>query len=60
MSSASNASIRAPGISLSAIHAILQARSVGEPTLTIMRRIGTRVVTRQSQDDFVPERGIML
>ena len=34
--------------------------SAGELTLTITRRNGTRAVIRQSRDDFVPERGIML
>ena len=34
--------------------------SAGELTLTIMRKSGTRVVTRLSQVHFVPRRGIML
>ena len=60
MNSASSASIGAPEILLSATHAALHIRSVGGLMLTITRKIGTRVVTRQSQDNFVPRRGIML
>ena len=39
---------------------VQQVMSAEELTLTIMRKNGTRAVTRQSRDDFVPGRGIML
>ena len=39
---------------------MLGVTSAGELMLTITRRGGFRVVTRQSQDDFVPGKGIML
>ena len=60
MSSALSVTAGAPGASSRATHAGLQVMSAGELTLTIMKRIGTRAVTRQSRDDFVPGRGIML
>ena len=60
MSSASSATIGALEILLSATHAVLLVKSVGELTLTTMKRSGTRVVTRQSWDNFVPKKGIML
>ena len=59
MSSASSATVEAPGGSSHATHAMLQVMSAGELTLTTMKRSGTRVVTRQSQVGFVPRRGIM-
>ena len=59
MSSASSATAGDPGTLLRGTHAVLQARSVGELMLTMMRKSGTRVVTRQSWVDFVPRRGIM-
>ena len=34
--------------------------SAGELMLTIMKKSGIKVVTRQSWDNFVPGRGIML
>ena len=60
MSSALNATAGALGASSCATHAMLQVMSAGELMLTTMRRIGTRAVNRQSRDDFVPGRGIML
>ena len=60
MSSASSATAGAPGVSSVATRAALRVRSAGELTLTTMMRVGTRAVTRQSWDDFVPGRGIML
>ena len=57
---ASSTLIGGLGILLSATHATLQVKSAGELMLTITRKIGTRVVTRQSQVDFVSRRGIML
>ena len=60
MSSASSATAGALGGSFRTTHATQQVTSAGELILTIMKRIGTRAVTRQSQDDFVPGRGIML
>ena len=60
MSSASSATAEDPGILLSATHAAQQVKSAGELTLITMRKSGTRVMTRQSQVDFVPRRGIML
>ena len=60
MSSALSATAGALGASYCATHAALLVTSAGELTLTILTRAGTRVVTRQSQDDFVPRRGIML
>ena len=60
MNSAPSAIVGAPGILLRATHAALQVTSAGGLTLTIMKKSGTRAVTRQSQDDFVPGRGIML
>ena len=48
------------GASSRTTHATLQVKSAGELTLTTMMRVGTRVMTRQSRDDFVPGRGIML
>ena len=60
MSSALSATAGALGVSSGNTRAAMRVRSAGELTLTIMMRDGTRVVTRQSRDDFVPERGIML
>ena len=60
MSSASSATAGALGASLNVTRAALRVRSAGELTLTTLMRVGTRVVTRQSRDDFVPRRGIML
>ena len=60
MSSASSATAGALGASSHATRAVPRVRSAGELTLTTMMRIGTRVVTRQSRDDFVSGRGIML
>ena len=60
MSSAFSATAGALGVSFRATRAALQVMSAGELTLTTMRRIGTRVVTRQSWVNFVPGRGIML
>ena len=60
MSSALSATAGALGASCHATRAALLVTSAGELTLTILTRAGTRVVTRQSRDDFVPGRGIML
>ena len=60
MSSASSATVGDPGDSYHAICATQQVKSAGELTLTTMRRIDTRVMTRQSRVNFVPRRGIML
>ena len=60
MSSALSVTAGALGASCRATRAALLVMSAGELTLTTTRKIGTRVVTRQSRDDFVPGRGIML
>ena len=60
MSSALNVTAGALGVSCRAIRAALLVTSAGELTLTTSTKNGTRVVTRQSRDDFVPRRGIML
>ena len=60
MNSASSATVGAPGASFRATHATPQVTLAGELMLTITKRSGTKAVTRQSRDDFVPGRGIML
>ena len=60
MSSALSVTAGALGVSCRATRAALLVTSAGELSLTILMRVGIRVVTRQSRDDFVPGRGIML
>ena len=60
MSSVLSATAGGPGVLSHATHVALQVMSAGELMLTILRRIGSRVMTRQSRDNFVPGRGIML
>ena len=60
MSSAPSATAADLGDLFHATHVALQVMSAGELMLTTMKRTGIRVVTRQSWDDFVPRRGIML
>ena len=60
MSNALSAIAGALGVLSRAIRAARRAMSAGELTLATMRKNGTRAVTRQSRDDFVPGRGIML
>ena len=60
MSSALSVTAGALGASCRATRAAMLVKSAGELTLIIMKRSGTRAVTRQSRNDFVPGRGIML
>ena len=60
MSNVLNAIAGALGVLYRDTLVVRRVMSAGELTLTIMRKNGTRAVNRQSRDDFVPERGIML
>ena len=60
MSSALSATAGALEVSYCATRATMLVKSAGELTLTTLTRAGTKVAIRQSRDDFVPGRGIML